>query len=339
MASGGSKTQTTTQNSQPWAGAVPGLQTAMSGALNQYNQGMPEYYHGSTVAGMNGQQMAGINGIKSGAGMAGQLAQTGTNALNGIINGKTDVSGFDQFKSGQPNPYLGDLYSQGARGVTDDVNAQFSKAGRYGSGAQTNVLSRNLGDMWTNLAAPAYENDRNRALSAANSVAGYSAGDRALNLNAANSLGGMYDLSQAGNKDMLGVGQLLQEQRQKELDDQVSRWNYNQNAPRANVEWLNNIASQQGGLGSTSTGTGANPNHRSASDNLMGLGSTLGAAWLMSDRRLKADIVPLADGWYSFRYVWEEPGTEHFGVMADEAPAHAVAHDEHHFSVVGYHLL
>lgn len=339
MASGGSKTQTTTENREPWKPAWPALQQALGGATYQYNKGPTQYYGGDAVANMNSTQTRGINGIQSGAGMAGQLAQTGTNALNGIINGKTDVSGFDQFKSGQPNPYLGDLYSQGARGVTDDVNAQFSKAGRYGSGAQTNVLSRNLGDMWTNLAAPAYENDRNRALSAANSVAGYSAGDRALNLNAANSLGGMYDLRQQGNKDMIGAGSMLQNQQQNEIDALMKKWDFNQNSGRENVEWLSNIASQVGGLGGTGTGTQANPNYRSATDNLVGLGSSLGAAWLMSDRRLKADIEPLGEGWYSFRYVWEEPGTEHFGVMADEAPAHAVAHDEHHFSVVGYHLL
>lgn len=328
MASGGSKTQTTTQNSQPWAGAVPGLSTAMSGAMDQYKQGMPEYYQGSTVAGFNNAQNGAQNAIIGQSGLAGNLAGQGTNALQGIMGGGQ----LKEFASGQPNPYLGDLYSQGARGITDDVNAQFSKAGRYGSGAQTNVLSRNLGDMWTNMASGAYENDRNRALSAAGQIDSNT-------LAASDRLAGMYDLSQAGNKDVLGIGQLLQEQSQKELDDQVSRWNYNQNAPRANVEWLNNIASQQGGLGGTSTGTGANPNYRSASDNLIGLGSTLGSAWLMSDRRLKADIEPIGDGWYSFRYVWEEPGTEHFGVMADEAPAHAVAHDEHHFSVVNYGAL
>jgi hypothetical protein len=219
MSTGGSKTQTTTSNSAPWAGAIPGLNTAMSGAVSEYNKGMPQYYQGSTVAGMNGQQMAGLNGVQSGAGMAGQLANQGTQALTGIINGRTNTDTLQGFTSGQPNPYLGDLYSQGSRQIADDVNAQFSKAGRYGSGAQTNVLSRNLGDMWTNMASGAYENDRSRALSAANSIAGYSAGDRALNLNAANSLGGMYDLGQAGNRDMINAGNMLQEQSQKELDD------------------------------------------------------------------------------------------------------------------------
>jgi hypothetical protein len=154
----------------------------------------------------------------------------------------------------------------------------------------------------------------------------------------------MYDLGQRGNKDLIGAGNMLQEQSQKELDDLVTRWNYDQNKGRSNVEWLNNIASQQGGLGGTGSSTGANPNYRSAGSNILGLGASLGSAWLMSDRRLKADIKPLgADefglNWYRYRYVWDEPGTERVGVMADEAPAHAVAHAEHHFSCVNYGAL
>jgi len=41
-----------------------------------------------------------------------------------------------------------------------------------------------------------------------------------------------------------------------------------------------------------------------------------------SDRRIKADIEPMGQrnghNWYRFRYVWEEPGTHHEGVMAQE---------------------
>jgi hypothetical protein len=42
----------------------------------------------------------------------------------------------------------------------------------------------------------------------------------------------------------------------------------------------------------------------------------------VSDIRLKADIEPIGErgghNWYKFRYVWEDPGTVHEGVMAQE---------------------
>lgn len=389
MSTGGSRTQTTTTNNQPWAGAIPALNTALSGAQSAYAAGPPQRYQGSTVAGFNDQQMQGLNSTATQGQQALNMAMTGQNTLNHIMGSSaprgatdttglttpraTNTSGLANFTSGQPNPYLGDLYKQGARQIADDTNAQFSKAGRYGSGAHTNVLSRNMGDMWTNLASGAYENDRSRALTAANAMAGYSAGDqdraltaanaaagysagdqnRALTaynseaanrLSAANSLPGMYNLSQQGNRDILGVGDRLQQQQQNELNDRIMAWDYSQNANRANIEWLNAIASGQGQLGGTGSSTGANPNYRSAGDNLFGLGSSLGAAWLMSDRRLKADIEYAAtddagNKWYTYRYVWDADGVQRVGVMADEAPAHAVAHDPGGFSMVNYGAL
>lgn len=59
---------------------------------------------------------------------------------------------------------------------------------------------------------------------------------------------------------------------------------------------------------------------------LMGLGGTLGAAYLMSDSRTKRDIKHIGD-WngtpvYSYRYSFEQK--RRIGVLAQEAPSHAV---------------
>jgi hypothetical protein len=46
------------------------------------------------------------------------------------------------------------------------------------------------------------------------------------------------------------------------------------------------------------------------------------AAAAGSDIRIKTDIEPAGErnghNWYRFRYVWDEPGTVHEGVMAQE---------------------
>lgn len=78
----------------------------------------------------------------------------------------------------------------------------------------------------------------------------------------------------------------------------------------------------QGQLSAYNAQTGASNSKQSG---LFGLGSAaipmLGN--MMSDRRVKTDIEaigPLKDGvnLYRYRYVWDEPGTERHGVMADE---------------------
>jgi hypothetical protein len=53
----------------------------------------------------------------------------------------------------------------------------------------------------------------------------------------------------------------------------------------------------------------------------------LALALMMSDRRLKRNIVPLHDTYYgyplySFNYVWEDGAEQHIGVMADDVIAH-----------------
>jgi hypothetical protein len=71
-----------------------------------------------------------------------------------------------------------------------------------------------------------------------------------------------------------------------------------------------------------------NANYQAMLGGLFGLGSAgITAAFPRppsdnSDIRIKADIEPMGQrnghNWYKFRYVWEDPGTVHEGVMAQE---------------------
>lgn len=67
-----------------------------------------------------------------------------------------------------------------------------------------------------------------------------------------------------------------------------------------------------------------NANYQAMLGGLFGLGSAGITAMNpgTSDIRLKADIEPMGQrngqNWYKFRYVWEDPGTVHEGVMAQE---------------------
>lgn len=60
------------------------------------------------------------------------------------------------------NPILQRMIDQAKRSVTDTVDSQFSSAGRYGSGAYTDVLSRNLADAEGNLRYQDYNTQQTR---------------------------------------------------------------------------------------------------------------------------------------------------------------------------------
>lgn len=58
------------------------------------------------------------------------------------------------------NPYLESIIGRMNRDVTDQVNSQFSQAGRYGSGAHTDVLSRNLAENQGAIYSDQYNRER-----------------------------------------------------------------------------------------------------------------------------------------------------------------------------------
>lgn len=99
------------------------------------------------------------------------------------------------------------------------------------------------------------------------------------------------------------------------------------------------------GLGFGSAGQGGTSTQEQPGSGLMsGLGDLGQIAMLgmklygMSDRRLKADVRRIGEtgeGYpkYRFRYLWDEPGTERIGVMADEVPQEITA------EVAGYKMV
>lgn len=120
----------------------------------------------------NGGMQIGTGGFQNYLGQAGAPTASGQN-LQGMAGGMPMSSAETNLQSmangsdlSHPNPYLQAALEAANRQTADQVNGQFSAAGRYGSGAQTNVLSRNIGENNTNAYMQDYENARNRMMSA-----------------------------------------------------------------------------------------------------------------------------------------------------------------------------
>jgi hypothetical protein len=125
-----------------------------------------------------------------------------------------------------------------------------------------------------------------------------------------------------------------------------------QNDPqRAQLAWLQQLLQTSGinpsmFVGADSTSTGQQSGTQSTTDLagfLSSLASAAGTAYA-SDRRLKRNIVPLNDDingtpLYEFEYLWDAPGDKTVGVMAQEAPPHAVVVMDNGFLAVRYDML
>lgn len=142
------------------------------------------------------------------------LDMTANRALSGsATNANAEANLNSIISGGATNPYLDAMYGKAANQVANSVNSQFSAAGRYGSGAQADVLGKNLGDLATNIYGGAYENDRARQLQA---------------IGMAPTFGNMayQDASQ-----LLNAGQIIQDQSQKGLDFDYQQFQEQENDP------------------------------------------------------------------------------------------------------------
>ena len=139
---------TTTATSTPWGPAQPALQSIIGNAGNLFNSQAPS---------------AGMSPITQGA-----LGMTAERALNGsplIDSAQNSLQGF--LSGGQMNPYLSQMTDTALGKVRDMVNSQFEAAGRLNSGANQQELTRNLGEVASNMYGSQYNADQNRTLAAA----------------------------------------------------------------------------------------------------------------------------------------------------------------------------
>lgn len=371
---GGGGQTTTTTKADPWSGQQPYLQNVFSGAQNAYNQYASN--PSASVAGFTPMQQQAMNTTQNVAngtnfGFAPSLnnatANYTTNLENGAyLNSNPGNSAFSNFANGSMmnNPYqtgalnaANDAITRSYQTATAPQTASaFEAAGRYGSGAYGNAVSQNQQDLATQLGntdasmmSNLYQQNMGNMLSGAQGLSqNYNTAAQQQLAGSTNAPNVVNSINAAATNlyNMGGNQQALQQS-------------------QINAPWqlLNNYSNLiQGQYGGTSTATqpyyqnqGAGALGGAASGAAMGSmfgpwGTGIGAVagglmGAFSDRRLKADIVatgdilPIGLPLYRFRYVWEEPGTEHVGVMADEArevAPHAVYRDLSGFDKVDY---
>lgn len=287
----GSQSQTTTTTPDPTTEAW--RQTIFNRGNTLLNQGPPAYYPGSTVAPFSPQTQSGLQQLENYAGGPAPNLQNANDAAARALSGFNPATGaaaataygagdtagrlspmLSTFLSGS-NPFLEQMFASGAGKVTDSVNSQFAKAGRYGPNASYGAgLSKGLGDLYTGIYAPAYETNMNRALAATQTLGDTMAADENRRLSGASTLGSIYsqgnaDASQATNNLSSiysygtapaaltqGVGSIYDQQNQELTDADVNRYNYTQNAP---WQYLQQFADMMNGLPTfgtqSSTGT------------------------------------------------------------------------------------
>jgi hypothetical protein len=214
------KTQTTTSNTQPWKEQQPYLQAGFQRAESLYNSPGPSYFPQSTVQGFSpAQQQAqqmGINRATQGNPIMGASSDYARKSING-----------DYLNSGDQN---GMVFQNIQSKIMPAVNSQFSMSGRYGSGLHGDTLTRALTESYAPIAMDNYQRERGMQQDMAQYAPQYAAND-------------YQDIAALD-----AVGGQQQQLAQRERDDAVNRYMYNQDLPANKLQqYMGMIGGAYGG--------------------------------------------------------------------------------------------
>jgi hypothetical protein len=274
----------TTQTSDPWSGAQPYLQQTMASAQGLYGSDIGNQpYTGQFQSDNSPWTVSGVD-TKYGLALQDQFGSAGVNAARnlgtqmqgtqGLTAGQTGyvIPGMQEMANrysnvyneaaGQQNPYLLAQIAANDRRIADRINSSMSGAGRYGSGAHTDVMSRTLAEAANPILAQDYAQRQQNRL---NALAGQQG--------VYNQLSNVYDtgLQRAGQwaqlmpsldaarymgaDQMLGLGQWAEGKINAQLANQRDIWNAQQARPWEQLARYQAIVAGPGALGGTKVTT------------------------------------------------------------------------------------
>jgi hypothetical protein len=225
---GGQQSKTTTENKPPkWA--KPLFEKSATEATSIYDSGKGgNVYQGDTTAGLGTTTQSGISGLSSAVKGLPSQSSSGTNLL--------DMASGKYLKEG--NPYFNDALSGQLSQTADQVQSQFSGSGRYGSGANTNVLTQQLGNIRANALSDQFNRDSQNMLTANSSI------------DAANS--NLFQNKLTGNQSVINAGKLQDAAKQADLDAALSKFQAEDNKDWTRLGLLQ--AAAAGSAGNYGTG-------------------------------------------------------------------------------------
>jgi hypothetical protein len=259
----GTKTQTNTTSSEPWSPAQPALKTGLADAESLYSRGIGgEYYGGNTAIPFDANTQKGMDYL---GGMARQNLQgdgvTGryqTAIWNGGFNAPQmdAVSNLTKVANAAPDIYGDPAYMQVrdrvAADTTQGVNLGAASAGRYGSGAHTDVLQRSLSDSLAGMDVSQLQRQQGRQDAATQNL--FNAGQQGFS-----NLGTAYQGMKAPTQDLMGIGTMYEDLAGRNKNDEIRLFQESQDAPWNAITRLNAVAGGAGSMGGTSNATAQTP--------------------------------------------------------------------------------
>lgn len=305
------QTQSSTQTNSPPAWAVPLFQQGAKDAQDLYQSGAGgNVYQGKRVTDLSGETQSGLKGLQQALdGFADSGLQSGLGKPTAAQNNLADMAAGNYLSQG--NPYYRERLDQAVGDMAAKVNSQMSGAGRYGSGANSDILAKNSSAMLLD----GLDKDYSRAMQ--NMLAANEQIDSA-NQGALNSAGNYLRNWSNGAQAQMQGGRIKDGNAQDKLNAAQQKWEEEDNKGWRRLDYLQNAA--KGFAGNYGTQTTNSTNMISDKRNPWDTVGSLSGLTRKSDRRAKENIVPAGfkNGFplYEFNYKGEKQRWR--GVMAQD---------------------
>jgi hypothetical protein len=201
----------------------PYVQYGLSEAQRLYQTpNVPQYYPGQTYIGPSQQTQTALEAAQTRATMGNPLVPAAQQQLLGTIQG--NFLGANPYLEAAMQPAFGAAQRQ-YESATNQALSNFSRAGRYGSGAMQGALT-NVGGEFA------------RALTGTAGQLGYAnyADERARQMAAIGAAPGMAAQDYADIQRLANVGQQTEAYQEMALQDAINRYNFAQQAPYSKLQ-------------------------------------------------------------------------------------------------------
>ena len=222
MAGGGGGTNTVTRTELDPT-MRPYVQYGLSEAQRLYQTpNVPQYYPGQTFIGPSAQTTAALEAAQTRAMQGSPLVPAAQQQLQQTISGQ--FLGANPYLEAALQPAFGAAQRQ-YESATNQALSNFSRAGRYGSGAMQGALTNVGGEF-------------GRALTGTAGQLGYAnyADERARQMAATQLAPGMAAQDYADIQRLANVGQQTEAYQEMALQDAINRFNFAQQAPYARLQ-------------------------------------------------------------------------------------------------------
>lgn len=276
---GGGTTTQTIQNADPWVGAQPFLGSIMGQAAANFTGGLGQtYFPDSTVVPFSGQTQDALGQMEARARAGSPLTPAAQGAGLGILGQNFADTGYGATFNRLMDPANSNMATQGlldrvTGDVTDAVNAEFSAAGRYGSGKHHEGLARGITEGTAPILFNQFNQDRAAQLAAGQAASSAQSDLFGRQIQAAALSPQLAAMDYTDPAQLAQVGAAREGKEGEYLQDRMARHEFAQMQPWNLLrDYYAPIVHGTAGLGGTTTGTQTMPNQSG------GVGGALGSA-------------------------------------------------------------